>query len=609
MSFATPLGFLGLLLIPVLILVYIIKNRYTEQTVASTYIWNISERFLKRRTPISRLVGIISLILQILVVIMLSLALAKPSIFIKNGASDYIFVLDGSGSMNTIKEGETRFELAKRKIADMIGDSGNGSTYTLILAASSAELQYASVTDADLASASLSEIEGGDGGADIDGAIAMSYRYMTKYSEVFLLTDKEYKNSDNVTVVRMGGEADNFALKDVETVRLNDSVEVRGKVTSALNDSVRTIEFSVDGEVKNSIQVQVSPENEGTFSFNTGAAFTSLQVRIVQDDALPEDNVFESYGFGEDTAYRILLVSDSPSIFLRAALIAAGGTLNTVKADSYLDSMGTGYGLYIFDSFVPSALPRDGAVWFVDPSGSAEGALFAYQGEVQASSPAEYATSTSSKHQKLLEGVSTREFEIYKYRRCGLSGRFTTLISCDNNPLVFAGVNAFSNREVVFAFDERDAVQFTMSDSYTSLIGNLLMYSFPKAVDESNYVVGEEIGINVLAGLSSLKLTAPDGREAYFDVTADSHGYTPLSVGEYVVSAVGQDGNEHLYRFFASMPAEESAPEEVALIAVVADIGEKKAGIYDSLIALFIILILLFAADYGVYSYEQYQLR
>ena len=36
------LGLLGLLLIPVIVLIYIIKNSYTEQTVASTYLWTLS---------------------------------------------------------------------------------------------------------------------------------------------------------------------------------------------------------------------------------------------------------------------------------------------------------------------------------------------------------------------------------------------------------------------------------------------------------------------------------------------------------------------------------------------------------------------------------------
>ena len=63
MSFLYPLGLLGLIGIPILIIIYIIKTKYTEQTVASTYLWLLSERFLKRKNPFSKISGIISFII------------------------------------------------------------------------------------------------------------------------------------------------------------------------------------------------------------------------------------------------------------------------------------------------------------------------------------------------------------------------------------------------------------------------------------------------------------------------------------------------------------------------------------------------------------------
>ena len=87
MSFLYPLGLLGLIGVPILILVYIIKSKYTEQTVASTYLWTLSERFLKRKRRPSPLAGLISLIIQILAVIVASLAIAHPSITVPNAAT------------------------------------------------------------------------------------------------------------------------------------------------------------------------------------------------------------------------------------------------------------------------------------------------------------------------------------------------------------------------------------------------------------------------------------------------------------------------------------------------------------------------------------------
>ena len=93
MTFLYPLGLLGLIGIPLFIIMYLIKNRYTEQTVPSTYIWTLSERFLRRRNPLSRLTGIISLILQILLVLVLSLAVAHPMITLPGAAGEYLSLI------------------------------------------------------------------------------------------------------------------------------------------------------------------------------------------------------------------------------------------------------------------------------------------------------------------------------------------------------------------------------------------------------------------------------------------------------------------------------------------------------------------------------------
>ena len=64
MSFTYPLGLLVLIGIPIVILIYILRSKYNEQTVTSTFIWKLSERFLKKRNPLSGLTGLISLLLQ-----------------------------------------------------------------------------------------------------------------------------------------------------------------------------------------------------------------------------------------------------------------------------------------------------------------------------------------------------------------------------------------------------------------------------------------------------------------------------------------------------------------------------------------------------------------
>ena len=102
MRFLYPLGLWGLIGVPVILLIYILKNKYNEQTVPSTYLWTLSEKFFKKRNPLSGLTGLISLVLQILAVVAISLAIARPIIVIPDSAGEYCFVIDGSA--NRIKK-------------------------------------------------------------------------------------------------------------------------------------------------------------------------------------------------------------------------------------------------------------------------------------------------------------------------------------------------------------------------------------------------------------------------------------------------------------------------------------------------------------------------
>ena len=88
MSFQYPLGLLGLIGIPILIIIYIIKSMYTEQTVSATYLWTLSEKFLKRKKKDNKITGIISLILQILAIAIISITIAHPVFTISGGAEE-----------------------------------------------------------------------------------------------------------------------------------------------------------------------------------------------------------------------------------------------------------------------------------------------------------------------------------------------------------------------------------------------------------------------------------------------------------------------------------------------------------------------------------------
>ena len=142
MTFLYPLGLIGLIGIPILIVIYIIKSKYTEQTIASTYLWTLSERFLKRRNPLSKLTGIISLLLQLFLIAVISLSIAHPIFILDGAANEYCFILDASGSMNMVSGEKSRFDSGKEEILSVINSATDGSVYSLVLVGENTDVVF-----------------------------------------------------------------------------------------------------------------------------------------------------------------------------------------------------------------------------------------------------------------------------------------------------------------------------------------------------------------------------------------------------------------------------------------------------------------------------------
>ena len=85
MSWLTPLGFLGLISILALIIIYIIKPNYENKFISSTFVWKLSLKYKKNKLPINKLRNVILFICQVLALTAASLIIAQP--FLDNGES------------------------------------------------------------------------------------------------------------------------------------------------------------------------------------------------------------------------------------------------------------------------------------------------------------------------------------------------------------------------------------------------------------------------------------------------------------------------------------------------------------------------------------------
>ena len=627
MTFLYPLGLLGLIGVPIFIIVYLIKNRYTEQTIASTYLWRLSEKFIKRKNPFSRLTGIISLILQLLLTIALSLAIAHPIITLPGVAREYCFILDCSASMNMSANGKTRFDTAKDRIADIVRESRDGSVYTLITVDEASEVIYERIDSKEKAISRLNKINCSDSISDYTDAIEAAQDYFDDNPSLltYLVTDASYASVQNVEIVNVAESALNVSVDDVTYVHTEKGeLTVSGNVSSYGAGSTVDIELYADYGAEPIATFRTRVEKDESLPFELIAdckEFRSLTVKLNVEDSYLKDNECTIYNEEKKNSYKALIVSDTPFFLESAIESASNAEITVMTAKEYTNSVNillrqdkkmTGYDLYVFDAVNPIAMPEDGSVWLVGINENVTDSGFSVQGEVVFDDGAEkltLTTKTSAIVRKLTAGMLRDDVSIVKYVKCSLYTEFTTLYSYMGNPVVFTGMNAYGNREVVFSFNLHDS-DFVLSADYILLAKNLLEFSFPSIIESTEYYCGDTATINVISGCESIRVESPTGVVTYTDISSASSEFMLSEAGEYKIT-VKVAGSEREFCIYSSVPKEErrveNSFESVSLNGEASNSGSD--GKLDLLAALFIIAAVLFTAEWMVYCYDKYQLR
>lgn len=106
-----PLGLLGLLSLIVLIIIYIIRPNYQIKYISSTYVWQLSLKYKKKKLPTNRIRNLIVFLCQVLILVSMAGILTQFVWSWETVGDSYevIAVLDSSASMYAGSDEDTRF--------------------------------------------------------------------------------------------------------------------------------------------------------------------------------------------------------------------------------------------------------------------------------------------------------------------------------------------------------------------------------------------------------------------------------------------------------------------------------------------------------------------
>lgn len=192
MNLAAPLGLAAAVLAAPLVLWYLLRSRRPRLTVASTLLWQRSERSVQAAVPWQRFRPDATFWLMLLAILLGALALARPFLRVDAQLGDHtILLLDASASMLADEDGPTRLELARREAAQLVDRIGPGQQVSVIEAGDRARVLLSASSDPSAIRAALRSVRPTHGVADLaDGfTLAAALERPGQSTVLHLLTD------------------------------------------------------------------------------------------------------------------------------------------------------------------------------------------------------------------------------------------------------------------------------------------------------------------------------------------------------------------------------------------------------------------------------------
>jgi Ca-activated chloride channel homolog len=381
-----PVGLLGLITLPVILALHMLRERKRTYPVSSLDLWAFLEVEVRgqklRRIPFSWL-----LLCDLLIAVFLSLALAQPRVdFLIPGQSarHIIILLDVSTSMQATDILPARFSQAKETAATLVRDLGSNDIATLITFG--AKPRLIGDTRVDSLQDLLMKIEGlqaGDTGNSLRNALILGESIASDQLpvQVYVLTDASFDDPglhDSPTPMHwfvFGIDAPNQAVLNISVVSIGDG---KFQVFSNLanfsgQESSRLATLIADGRPLHSTYIDLPPDSvvPQVWPFVTGNP-TTLTVSLIGNDSLSEDDT-ASTAWGSGMDIRVVLVTtDAYSELVVAQVEKAlqsipNVSFRQVSMDDY--SPADYANLAIFLGTIPHVWPECNVLLLDPPSG------------------------------------------------------------------------------------------------------------------------------------------------------------------------------------------------------------------------------------------------
>ena len=484
MSFLSPLALLGLLFVPVVLAMYLLKLRRDERIVPSTLLWQRLLSDVEANAPWQRLRRSLLLLLQLLLVLLLAVLAARPFLERPAGlAGDVVIVIDTSASMAATDVPPSRLEEAKRKVLEALRELPANGTVSVIAAGGTARVVVNGTSDLGRVRAAIEDIRVSSATGDLGDALNLANALAARAgdADILVATDaalaiKPTNRLDHeVQVLQVGRERRNQAIVAL-AVRPAPSGVTRSVFVSIANLDIETaqrrLELYADGiliEARDLATLDPQTRTEVIVDdVPRGASVIEVRLTAMTGSASADVLALDDRAWAvvpPDRLRRVLLVGEGDPYLETALSYLPNTELYWVTPAKYgPDTHPELFDLIIFEGYLPATLPRT-AILAVAPPASSD------LGEV-VGSLTDPGIGTPSPDEPILKFVDLSSVHIGKATKLVLPTWARTVMQGPaSSPLLYVGERA-GQRAAVLAFLPRNS-DLPLQVAFPLLMANL----------------------------------------------------------------------------------------------------------------------------------------
>ena len=623
MKILIPLGLIALIAIPIIIIIYIIKPRYVEKKISSTYIWQKSLKYKKKKNPFSWLTRSLLLIVQILAASTLAFLIAYPVIQQETTVKDTVVILDASSSMNALNDGQTRFDKAKNQIKKLANSVSNYNRMSLILANDYPTTLFQYETNKNNISNIINGVNPSFGSANIEEALILANEIQENNTncDVYLISDHGYEHHGYVHLINVSNNEFNLALSDFNYAIIDGYYAFTVNVASYNKPANFKLQLDINSGFKyKTLDITLNKDESRLITIDDlgltnckNATIRALTRESANkdftyvDDAYVYDNEISIFDIEKDKQ-KVLLVGDAVT-FYQAAILAIG------KCDLYGCSTtaenipNSGYDLYIYDNYYPDVFPTDGEIIISNPKDSSDYLNIQKKAEIETDAYLEATFSNTEVYQKLMRNVSIGSVNVTKYTQLNLLSNFEVMATCNGSPIFIAG-NINKAKLLILAFDLHYS-DLPLSANMIFIVKNMLDYSLVDTISNTNPNIYDSISIH--SKITTVETTV-DGELIYNENNPNNdYVYDCASLGRHEVVQTLNNGKTITNYFFVNHIKEEGvfnivsdflAPDTYTRTNT--NPNPKGSINYDLVIILSFVLLALVSVEWWLSINEQY---